>query len=288
MHAEGVGDGADRPVLGVEEATDLSALEQRDHRRPSAPRPHARAEMGQRRVADEATGPPAADTAHRRHGKAGVRGIGIISRLLLRHRPRDRPDGGRRDHAARPGGGGSLMRHFLAGVPPAAIAGLPGGVVAAPASALLVASARGPPRGVPRLARHRPASSSDRPGHTGGTGRRPDGSLRGRRRRTGTSPRAPRARRGGWTIPARYGKTRTRRIHAPCEIWPEGPGWQDSGPSPTSVFGTNRFTSARPPSASAPSRRWPPSRHLSRLPRFLAITNTTSGTTEIHRAQHAE
>jgi len=38
---------------------------------------------------------------------AGVRGIGIV-RLLLRHRPRDCPNAGRRDHAARPGAGGSL------------------------------------------------------------------------------------------------------------------------------------------------------------------------------------
>ena len=86
-----------------------------------------------------------------RHGMSGVRGIGII-RVLLRHRPRDRPDAGRRDNAARQGGVGSLMRHFLAGRPPAAIAGLPGGVVSAPAAALLVAPARGPQRGVPRLA----------------------------------------------------------------------------------------------------------------------------------------
>ena len=129
------------------------------------------------------------------------------------------------------------MRHFLAGRPPAAIAGLPGGVVvrarggSAGSAGSRPAAWRAAPGG------HRPASSSDRPDHTGGTGRRPDGSLRGRRRRTGTSPRAPRARRGGWTITARCGKTRTRRIHAPCEIWPEGPGWQDSGPSPTSAFG---------------------------------------------------
>jgi hypothetical protein len=44
------------------------------------------------------------------------------------------------------------MRHFLARVPTATITGLPEGVVSAPASALLIAPARGPLRGVPRLA----------------------------------------------------------------------------------------------------------------------------------------
>jgi hypothetical protein len=103
-------------------------------------------------MADEATGPPAAGTAQRRLGLSRGRGIGgIIITILLRHCPRDGPDAGRRDNAARPGGGGSLMRHFLARVPTAAIAGLPGGVVAAPAAALLIASTRGPQRGVPRL-----------------------------------------------------------------------------------------------------------------------------------------
>ena len=72
--------------------------------------------------------------------------------ILLRHRPRNRPDAGRRDNAARQGRVGSLMRHFLAGRPPAAIVRLPGGVVSAPAAALLVAPARGPQGGVPRLA----------------------------------------------------------------------------------------------------------------------------------------
>ena len=38
VDADGVGDGADRPVLGVEEAADLGALEQGDHRWPSVPR----------------------------------------------------------------------------------------------------------------------------------------------------------------------------------------------------------------------------------------------------------
>jgi hypothetical protein len=44
------------------------------------------------------------------------------------------------------------MRHFLAGRPTAAIVRLPGGVLSAPAAALLVAPARGPQGGVPRLA----------------------------------------------------------------------------------------------------------------------------------------
>src|SRR6187455_2436452 len=36
----------------------------------------------------------------------------------------------------------------------------------------------------------------------------------------------------------------------------------------------DRFTSARPPTASAPRRGWLPWRHLSRVPRSLVITNT--------------
>ena len=79
---------------------------------------------------------------------SGMRSIGIVG-VLLRHR-RVTSGGGRRDDAAGHGGGGSLMRHFLAGGPTAAIAGLPGGVIPASASALLVAPAGGPQRGVPR------------------------------------------------------------------------------------------------------------------------------------------
>jgi hypothetical protein len=166
------------------------------------------------------------------------------------------------------------MRHVLARRPPAAIAGLPGRVVDAPAAALLVALARGPPGGVSRRAGTRPravpiapitsaAQEEDLPAVCAVADDEPERVH---------APHGPDA--GDGQSRPDMGR-QGRRIHAPCEIWPEGPGWQDSGPSPTSAFGTNRFTSARPPSASAPSQGWPPARHPSRLPRFRAITNST-------------
>jgi hypothetical protein len=232
--------------------------------------------MGQCRVADEATGPSAAGTVQGRLGLARGRGIGsggIIITILLRHRPRDGPDAGRRDNAAHPGGGGSLMRHFLARAPTAAIAGLPGGVVAAAASALLIAPARGPQRGVPRL--------------------------------TGTGPRAvaiapvtPAAQEEDLTAVCAVADDEPERVHAP-----HGPG-AGGGQSRPDMGRQGRAESTRParfgprarggktpgPHPPAPSARTAlpqralraqapragvgrPTRHLSRLPRFPAITN---------------
>ena len=76
MHAEGVGDGADRPVLGVEEAPDLGPLPQGDHRPLSAPRLRAGPEQGQAVVTDPLAGAPTAGTAQGYgYGTSGVRDI---------------------------------------------------------------------------------------------------------------------------------------------------------------------------------------------------------------------
>jgi hypothetical protein len=123
VHAEGVGDRADRPVLGVKEATHLGALEQRDHRRGSAPRRGARlAHMGQGDVADEAAAPAAAGTARATSG-IGLSSLGIIGGLLRTARGVRRRQ---EDDAGARAGRGSLMRHLLTLGP---IPCLPSGVV---------------------------------------------------------------------------------------------------------------------------------------------------------------
>jgi hypothetical protein len=81
VHPEGVGDGADRPVLGVEEAEDLGALQERDHRAASAPGRGSRAEEGQRDVADPAGRAATAGTARPRVTR-GVWSVDIGSVLL--------------------------------------------------------------------------------------------------------------------------------------------------------------------------------------------------------------
>src|SRR5262249_21498484 len=132
MDAEGVGDGADRPVFGVEEAADLGALEQGDHRRPSAPRRRPGAEMGQGDVAEKAA---ARATAGRARGTSRVWGLGIDDGPLAARRWAQR--GGRQgDDAGFPRGPGSLMRHSFV---PRPIPGLAGRVMDSTPPALLIA-----------------------------------------------------------------------------------------------------------------------------------------------------
>ena len=143
--AEGGGDGADAPVLGVEEAPDLGVLRRGDHGRPSAPR-RAGPHVDERGVPDEAAAATTAGAAERtgdwlmakldmRHGLLGV------ARARGRWRRRRQDAGG----VARRG---SLMRHFLAAGP---IAALPSGVLQAAAPAVLIAAPGGAPRRAPRL-----------------------------------------------------------------------------------------------------------------------------------------
>jgi hypothetical protein len=138
--------------------------------------------------------------AERRCRRTPARGKSDAS--LSRGRPGDRGSGpaGRRAARARagPAGSGGLRR----------------------------AGWRVAPRG------HTPASSSDRRDHTGHTERTPGGSRRGRRRRIGTSPRAPAGPTRGWTSTARYGKTGAPD-HAPPRDLARGPGGvKTPGPHP--------------------------------------------------------
>ncbi len=81
---EGVGDGADRPVLGVEEAADLGALEQGDHARASPPQRRPGTAMGQGDVADPPARSATAGTARSRSTNPtpslGIDGILLASR----------------------------------------------------------------------------------------------------------------------------------------------------------------------------------------------------------------
>ena len=235
MDAEGVGDGADRPVLGVEEAPDLGPLQQRDHRAPSAPRRRAGPEQGQPGVTDPAAGAATAGTAQR-HGPSRIHGIGIDG-FLLPGRRRDRQGGGRSHDAAGHQRVGSLMRHVLAGRPPAAVAGLPGGVLPAPAPAVLVAAPRGAHGGVPRPMGARPravaipaitaaAQEEHLPAVCAVADDEPE--------RVHAPPRAGRG--GGQSSPdmGRQGRAESR---APAGFGPRARRGQDSGPSPTSALG---------------------------------------------------
>jgi hypothetical protein len=117
------------------------------------------------------------------------------------------------------------MRHFLAGGPAVAVAGLPSGVLPAPRPALLVAAAGGAQGGVPRplgagpravpIAAITPAAQEeDLPTVC---------ALADDEAERVHAP--PRAGRGGGQSPAdmrRQGRAESTR---PCGIWPEGPGW---------------------------------------------------------------
>ena len=133
---------ADRPVLGVEEAADLGALEQGDHRASSAPGRGARPEVRQGDVTDPPAAAATAGTAWGRgDGEATGLGIGWDLLAVARAHGRWRRRG---DNAASRVPGGSLMRHILT---PGPIPGLPRGVAAAAGPAVLIAAAGGVERG---------------------------------------------------------------------------------------------------------------------------------------------
>src|SRR6266545_2693300 len=243
VDAERGRDGADAPVLGIEEPADLGALLRRDHRQASAARRRARPVMGQRGVADEpATAPTARAaqwTGRSEHGR--IRIGSLLAGALSRRR--------RSDDAGARGAVGSRMRHFLA---PGAVARLAGGVMEAPAAAVLIAAAGRLPGGVPGAVRARPraiasaaiaapAEEEDLPTVRAGADHKPE--------RVHAPPRP--GHRGGQSRAAM--RRRGAESRAPqCVIWPEGPGCADSGPSPFRPSrGTIYVTSSVP--ATAPS-----------------------------------
>ncbi len=262
---QGVGHGADRPVLGVEEAAHLGALEERDHRRPSAPRRGpGRAHVRQGDVAEEAARPAAAGTPGSR-AMSRAWAVGIEGGLLGPRR-RDGRGGGRGDDAAIERGLGSLMRHILA---PGPIAGLAGRVVESPPPGLLVPPGRRVERGVPRMLRTgagavaiaaiAPAAEEEDP--TAVCAPADDESER--------VHAPPRARRGGGQSQPDMRRQGRAESRAPARFGPRARSGSDSGPSPTSALGGTALPQVR-------LSRKPQdfsSRPLSRIPHFPVLSD---------------
>lgn len=144
MHPQGAGDGADAPVLGVEEPANLRAQLGRDHgqRASGAQGAGPRGQMGEGRVPHEVARSATARAAN--GGGAGSRQIGLVMmRVLLVTARRGLRTGRRREHhAGADGAGGSLLRHFLfVGALAGPIPCLPGRMPQPPRAPVLIAAA---------------------------------------------------------------------------------------------------------------------------------------------------
>jgi hypothetical protein len=141
MDAEVAGDGADAPVLGVEEAANLGAVLGRDHRGASSSAEPA-AHVRQGLVADEAPAPTTAGAADGRGQRNTRISLGMASLLLVVARNAERARRRRGNDAAVGGALGSRMRHCLrAEGPTGPILRLPGGMTKPAWTAMLITAA---------------------------------------------------------------------------------------------------------------------------------------------------